>query len=313
MRSANFVEETTTSIAGTAGNGAITLTGIASVPRFSTVFGTQATTIRYVIEDTVGKRFETGIGSVADNVLTRTRPQVTWDGTVYDDSTPAPIAFGSAPASGNIKVRLSATAESQGAVLAGSNRTIASDSNWRDYAITNSVGWDNSGSGTALTANLEYYSCYQNLSAGLLDGVQFDVTAGVTGNMKLALYAVASNGLPGDKIADFNIASVTTSGIRTDTATGTWTPAGGVCLSPGWYYTAFISDVACSIRGYPSSGTFSLKSKTPLGRSNGYGWGNTVTSSGSYAAGLPATPAPTAMIGANKSLSVPWIGLRVTA
>ena len=38
MRAANYVEETTTSIAGTSGDGAVTLTQITSTPRFSTVF-----------------------------------------------------------------------------------------------------------------------------------------------------------------------------------------------------------------------------------------------------------------------------------
>ena len=71
MRSADYVEETTTSIAGTSGDGAVTLTAVTSKPRLSTVFGTQATTIRYVIEDTSSKKFEQGLGSVSSNVLTR--------------------------------------------------------------------------------------------------------------------------------------------------------------------------------------------------------------------------------------------------
>jgi len=312
MRSANYVEETTTSIAGAGGIGAVTLTAIASIPRFSTVFGTQATTIRYVIEDTVGKKMETGIGSVASNVLTRTRPQTTWDGTTYDETAPSAVAFGASPTSGNIKIRLAATAEAQGCVVPGVNRTIAGDSSWRDYPITNSVSWDNSGTTGTLTAGTEYYTCYQQLSAGLLDGLQFDVNTAVSGSMKLALYSVAHTGLPGSKILDFNDLSVSSTGLKTDTATGTWSPAGGFLMSSGWYYIGFISDVACGIRGYSSNGAPSIKSRTPLGRQGGYGWGNTVFVGGSYASGLPTNPAPATMLASLNALSVPWIGLRTT-
>jgi hypothetical protein len=312
MRSANYVEETTTSIAGAGGIGEVTLTAIASIPRFSTVFGTQATTIRYVIEDTVGKKMETGIGSVASNVLTRTRPQTTWDGTTYDETAPSAVAFGASPTAGNIKIRLAATAEAQGCVLPGVNSTIAGDAAWQDYPITNSVGWDNNGSTGTLTANTEYYTCYQQLSAGLLDGLQFEVRTAVSGSMKLALYSVAHTGLPGSKILDFNILSVASTGFKTDAATGTWSPAGGFLMPSGWYYIGFISDVACGIRGFGSQGSNSLKSRTPLGRHGAYGWGNTVTVGGSYASGLPSNPAPTTMILANTFLSVPWIGLRTT-
>ena len=106
MRAANFIEETTTSIAGTNGDGAVTLSQITSRPRFSTVLGTQNTTVRYVIEDTVIFKYESGIGHVSSNVLTRTKPQVTWDGTTYTDVGTTALQFGSSPTSGNIRVRM---------------------------------------------------------------------------------------------------------------------------------------------------------------------------------------------------------------
>jgi len=311
MRAANYVEETTTSIAGTSGNGAVALTAIASTPRFSTVFGSQATTVRYVIEDTVGKKFETGIGSVASNVLTRTKVQLTWDGTTYDDTTPSAIAFGSTPTSGNIRVRISATAEIVAPVIPSVNTTIAGDSNWRDYPITNIADWTGAGTGEALTADREYYTCYRLDSAGLLSGIQFEVTtAQASSNMKTALYSVGSNGLPGAKIVDFNVLATTTTGFDTDTTTGTWSPAGTPWLTPGWYYIGFINSHAVAIRGQTS--IESRVGRTPLGRHSSYGYGNTVFVAGSYATGLPASPAPTTLISASNLLSVPWIGLKVT-
>lgn len=313
MRSANFVEETTTSIAGTAGDGAITLTGIASVPRFSTVFGTQATTIRYVIEDTVGKRFETGIGSVAGNVLTRTRPQVTWNGTTYDDSTPAPVAFGSAPASGNIRVRLSATAESQGANMPGLNAAlVAAGGLFQQYPMTRTLRTQNSGSAGNLVAGTLYYWVYKLDHAGLLDGMAVDVmTAGGTG-LKLALYSLGTNGLPNEKIVDFNVISTSTTGERTDTATGTWAPAGPVWLQAGWYAVGGISDGACGLRGL--SPVTTAVTSSPFARAGGYGDSYMISiNSQSYAAGLPAVAslAGAALRGDNNSLCGAWVGLRV--
>lgn len=313
MRAADYVEMTTTSIAGTSGDGAVTCTAITSTPTFTLALGSGACQVRYVIEDTVNKKFETGIGSVASNVLTRSKVQITWDGTTWTSNAPSALQFGSTPTTGNIKIRLAATAESQGVAFAGVNSSITGDTTWRDYPISNNVGWDNGGSNNALTANTEYYTCYELTNAGLLSGIQFDCSSGVSGSMKVALYPVGTNGLPGTKIVDFNVFSVTATAVKTDTTTGTWSPAGPIALVPGWYYVGFISDVACGIRGFASSGSPGPKRRTPLGRQSGYGWGNTVSVAGNYTTGLPATPSPSTMIGGSNTLSVPWFGLKVQA
>lgn len=312
MRSANYVEETTTSIAGTSGDGAITLTSITNTPRFSTVFGTQATTIRYVIEDTVNKKFETGVGSVASNVLTRTLPQVTWDGTTYDDSTPAAVQFGSSPASGNIKIRMGATAESQGVVMAGRNNTVAGDTNWRDYPITSNVVWFGNGTSGTLTAGTEYYTCYELLTSGRLTGVQINVTTAVAlAGVKLSLYSCSQTGLPGAKLLDFNNLSGATTGYKADTTTGTWSPAGPMYLTAGWYYVGFIVDQAIAVSGSSGNGA---AHRSPICRQGGYGYSNTVSVAGNYATGLPSTPAPTTMLNpGSSSLAAPWVGLKVQA
>lgn len=312
MRSANYVEETTTSIAGTSGDGAVTLTAVTNIPRFSTVFGTQATTMRYVIEDTVNKKFETGIGSVASNVLTRTLPQITWDGTTYDDSAPSALQFGSSPTSGNIKIRMSAVAESQAANVPARQSTITGDTTWRDYPMSAVCGQTNSGTGNALTADREYYSVYKLETSGLLSGIQFDCTTGVaSSNMKIALYACGSNGLPGAKIVDFTTTSTASTAVKTDTATGSWTPAGPVWLTPGWYYIGFINSHTAAIRGF--GGISSNAKPTPLGRQSSYGYGETIYVAGSYSTGLPANPSPTTMLGSSNTLSSPWFGLKVVA
>lgn len=312
MRSANWIQETTTSIAGTSGNGAVTLTSIANTPRFSSAFGSQATTVRYVIEQVSTGRREAGIGSVSSNVLTRTRPQVTWTGSVWDDSTPSPLQFGATPASGDVLVSIAALAESLAPVMPGAN-SISGDATWRDYPITNNVAWNGNGSAGTLTADVEYYTCHRLDTAGLLTGVQFDCMVAVASSaLKLALYPCAHTGLPGAKIVDFNTLTTTTTGIKTDTTTSTWAPSGPVWLSAGWYFVGFMSGHAIGLRGFAGAGY--LVSRTPLGRHGAYGWGSTISVSGSYATGLPASPSPTTMMDpAANPLNIPWIGLRVEA
>lgn len=311
MRSANYVEMTTTSIAGSSGDGAVTCTAITSVPTFTLALGSGACTVRYVIEDTVNKKFETGIGSVAANVLTRTKPQVTWDGTTWADNAPSAIQFGATPTSGNVKIRMAATADNTVNPMPQPQTTIAGDS-WRDYPFCAALSFNaNNGSGAAITAAKEYYTAYKLDRSGTLLGFQYEVTSGVAGNIKAALYACGNNGLPVDKIVDFVTTSCTAAAIKTDTATGSWTPTTPPRLSPGWYYIGIICDVAPSIRCF----TGSLQGiPTPVGRKNGYGYARTLSIAGNYATGLPATPTLTggAMGDNGSGFSCPVYGLKVT-
>jgi hypothetical protein len=293
MRSADYVQETTTSIAGTSGNGAITLTAIAGSPRLSTVFGAQATTVRYVIEDTTLNKFESGIGSVAANVLTRVRPQVTWDGTTWTDgsaSAVAALAFGSTPAAGNVVVRLAATAEVQGIVIPQIQTQFGGDA-WRDYPTCANYMGVGAGNAMAVNANQIYHHLYKLDRAGNVNGIQLSVgTAGGT-NLKLALYSLGYNGLPDKKIVDFNLISSATTGVKTDTATGTWTPAGPVYLTPAWYVIAWIADAAIQLDGNWSGST--RRGRTPFGVNGGYGDSQVITVPATYASGLPAVASMT--------------------
>lgn len=316
MSSANFVTETTTSIAGTNGDGAVTLTQITGKPRFSSAFGTGARVVRYTIEDTVNKKYETGTGIVSSNVLTRTKPIVTWDGTTLSQSNSAsPLQFGSSPTSGNIEVRMGPTAESQGVTMPGRNSSIAGDANWRDYPVSGALlATGGNGTSYAMVANTEYYQMYRLDWAGALSGIQFQVGGATFGNIKTALYEVGATGLPVQKIVDFNVISFASTGVKSDTTTGTWTPAGPIWLEPGWYAVGVIADAAITLLG---SGTGGDKwGPTPLGRKNSYGYTGTIVNSGqSYSTGLPATPslgsATLSDPGANSSFASAWLGLKV--
>jgi hypothetical protein len=317
MSSANFIEETTTSIAGTSGNGAVTLTQVTGKPRFSSAYGTAARVVRYVVEDTANHYYEAGIGSVASNVLTRTSPQVTWNGTTYNQASAAtPLAFGSAPTAGNILVRIAATAESIGIVMPGRNSTISGDADYRDYPISAHIASANGGgAGQNTTAGTEYYSMYRLENGGALSGFQLPVN-GVTGtaNVKAALYDIGANGLPKQKIVDFNTFVVTTSGSKTDTAVSTWTPVGPLWLNPGWYAIGIISDNS-TLYIQNSGGGSNIVGPSPLGRANVYGYGTTIYVAGNYTTGLPAVPslgsASMAYPGGSSNLAYPWFGIKV--
>lgn len=312
MRAFNFVEETTTSIAGTGGNGAVTLSAISGMPRFSTVLGTAARMVRYIIEDTVNKKFESGIGSVASNVLTRSKPLTTWDGSTYADGsagTVAPLAFGSSPSTGDIIIRMGALAEAQAPVVPVQQSSIAGDNDWRDFPISDHIDWFGNGAQCDMVADREYYAYLRVSKAGVLKGVQFECTTNVSGsNVKLALYDIGHDGLPENKLVTFNTLATATTGIKRDTTTSTWSPASPLFLTPGWYVVGFIPSHAIKMR---SSSSGRQTTRTPLGRRDGYGDSDLLYASGSYSTGLPATPAPTNMGSVGNFNSNLWIGLKV--
>lgn len=311
MRSMDYVEMTTTSIAGTLGDGAITCTAIANTPTFTLAFGAGAATVMYVIEDVVNKKFEKGIGSVAGNVLTRTKPQLTWSGTVFVTNSVVALQFGSTPASGNVLVRMASLAENSMPATPQPQSLVAGDS-WRDYPFTAHLGANTgNGSGGALTISREYYAAFKVERAGSLAGFQFQVSTAAAGSLKAALYSCGFNGLPAQKIVDFVTTSVSTTGVKTDTATGSWNPTTPPYLTPGWYFLGYISDVACSLLAFNGN---LVASPTPLGRKDAYGYGNVLYIAGSYATGLPAVPALTGgtLLSNGVVGTLPMMGVKVT-
>ena len=100
--------------------------------------------------------------------------------------------------------------------------------------------------------------------------------------------------------------------LKTDTATGSWTPTGEVFLPVGWYAIGLISDGAPSLMN-STQGNATVQA-TPLGRKNNYGYGSFVWVAGNYTTGLPATANLTGGTIADAGAVVmhnPWIGLKV--
>ncbi len=311
MLEADFVEETTTSIASS-GAGAVTLTAITNKMRISTAFGTAAVNIPYVIYQVSTGKWETGMGNAASNVLTRTRPTATWDGSTYNTLAPSALTFTGSPTAGDILIRLAASANRRGQSAPARQTVIAGDSNWRDYPIGGDIKGDTNGASFTLVAAQEYYAPYLLNVAGILSGIQFEVMTLISAsNIKMALYNCGSDGLPGSKILDFVTTATATTGIKTDTASASWSPAGRRYVIPGWVYIGFIPSHAIAIRG--NNNADGHQSPTPLGRKDGYGQGGTANVAGNYAAGLPATPSlgSATMSSTAVTPGVPWFGLSV--
>lgn len=301
MRSANNVSETTTSIAGSNGDGAVTLTQRTSLPRYSTIYGTSARVVRYVIRQSDNTKFETGIGSMASNVLTRTLPLQTWDGTTWDDSSPAAIQFGSSPTSGSVLVEICALAENTGGNIMDVRQSALTPTSWTTYALSaHQIGYAN-GTGWTLTADREYAAPYRLDVPGRLTGAQFEVTTAVASSeLKWALFEPGSNGFPANKLVNFTTTSCATTGIKTDTAFS------NIYLTPGWYYVNFISGHTPSLRVTGSN----LGAQNPLGRADGYGSASKVYVSGNFTTGL-TDPGSFAGGTLDTGIRDVWFGLRV--
>jgi len=83
----NFVQETSL----TPGTGDVTLVAKLGFPRFLDAL-TANDTVEYSIQN--GSQWEAGLGTIlAGNILQRTTVYSTYDGTVYDDTSPTPITL----------------------------------------------------------------------------------------------------------------------------------------------------------------------------------------------------------------------------
>lgn len=320
MKLANFSRSTTTSIAGTLGNGAVTLSAITSVPTLMMGLGlaSGSRTVRYTIEQVSTKKIETGLGILTSaGVLTRSKVQVTWDGTTYRDGgaggAAVALQFGSTPTVEDVIVRLGPTAEQPSMALPSRSNVSISDS-WRDFPWSSHIAGNNNGGAGTLNTGVQAYSAFHQEHAGLLTGFQLEVMGTpTTTNLKVGLYEIGVDGMPGNMILQFNTMNVSTTGIKTDTATGTWTPGNAVWLTPGWYAFGYMVDANATFRcGY---GNMVIQHQSPFGRINAYGQGYHFYITRAYASGLQSAYDGTAGTwpsnGGSTNLHQVFFGLRV--
>jgi hypothetical protein len=294
----DYIEMTTTSIAGTSGDGAVTCVQQGDYPTTNDAFGTGSRVIEYVIEDQAAGKFERGLGVVANNVLTRTLPRVTWNGTTYDSTAPSALQFGATPSTGDVRIRISATPDSAYRAPAarredttGARWSSGSNVYWRtaDYQVINNGG----ASGTHATAT-EYYEAYYNDAPGRLLGFGAQVSTAVgASTFKLGIYEVGTDGLPGPALALSNALSSASTGLVVDETTGTWgVNAAPIHLNSGWYYIGRMFDTSgVALLKFPVSTVGFQSMRPPLGESSSnYGVirGLSKAAENSYGTGLPS-------------------------
>lgn len=318
MRAVNFVQQAASSIAGTNGDGAVTMEAITGSPTFAQA---GARSLRYVMEQKSTGTMESGLGSITAGVLTRAKPQVTWDGTTFKDGSGGvavtPLQFGSAPAAGDVVIRSAPTAEDRAPVLHARSSVVIGGEPWREYPISAHLHQANGGAAVSLVAGIQYYAVYRVETAGLLTGVQFEVMGAAVNpsNVRLGLYEIGVNGMPGSLLATFNPANTSTTGIKTDTAVNTWAPAGGVYLTPGWVVIGVLADAAVQLRC--GAGNLITQAPSPYGKTGAYGQGYVLSVSQPYSSGLQAAFPNAGQTwpgnGSANNLNNIWIGLKVAA
>ncbi len=302
MSAADYIEETTTSIAGTNGNGAVTLTQITGLPRFSHAFGTGTRMVEYVIEDRIALKFEKGLGTVTSNVLTRVTPNVTWDGTTWDDTAPAPYAFGSTPTTGNVRIRMAPTSDAAvrapHAIYAGTSGGNSLTSGGLAYFPSFHIPIAPLQTGMTVGTTLEYYFCFHNIVRGRCAGMGTSIQTGGAGGaaLKMGIYELGSDGLPGPCITRSASITATGTGVVVDATPGSWSVnTGPLRLNVGWYYIGLIGNDAAIVLHKNAQLAASIN-YTPLQGPNGYGFTAALskTMENSFATGLPSgTPTGT--------------------
>lgn len=263
----NWCKETTT----TTGTGTLTLSAVSGFPRISQAFPV-GERVSYALLNSSGEPIECGIGTVgASNTLERTIPRWTFSGGTLTLANAAAISLSgtitviAAAIAGSFAPTLPAVSSAASQRLIGSNHQSASGADAKALGNTNTV----------------FYVPFL-LEAGCdVDAFVINVTSQGAGNVRIGLYNVGANGLPGNKIIESADVSVATTGVKTGTFTRRYLP-------PGWYYIAIASKaIAVSVRSYTAAGML---------RSGPFGWNSfdgqiifaTETLSGGWT-DLPAT------------------------
>ena len=224
-----------------------------------------------------------------------------------------------------MRIRIAPLSDEFMTVPPGLNNTIGTDGlkAWQFSSHITCGG--NGNNGVSVRALLtEYYYPYFLNSRGAVDGFAIWIYAagGVSNGVKLGLYGIGNDGLPGNCITQANALAVNASGLITDTAPGTWAvTVGPIRLRPAWYYIGMMTN---DIVWQPTGATYNAVGGAtgvhpPTGRGGAYGWssGFKKTADNTYAAGLPTgkpnsgTNAYT-QIASNSGDGIPWVFLKLS-
>lgn len=219
-----WISKTTSTTGGT---GALTLTAATGFPSWSGYFGATGTrVVRYQIQegawDGSGK-YETGIGILAlsTGVLTRSRPTITWTGTVLDNTTPAALSFGTT----NVEVLLG---------VADGNFAFNSTLLSVDDIGMPSDNLYNLTTAAALGADVAIYFPFTWIGSGQVSQVGFRCTTAGTASaaVKIGFFDLEpTTAVGGAKL--INPVTITvgdTTGVKTAAVSGLWLPRGSTIV-----------------------------------------------------------------------------------
>lgn len=247
---ANGLKHTTTDT----GTGALTLAAVSGWPAFDDVLGTSGARImRYTILDTADVPVEGGVGTITLSTmsLARTKVEWCWDGSTYDNTSPAAVSLGS----GTKTVLCSPNADDFAASLAWMS-TLGDNigaTPFYAYSSITTYGLSNQ--------RIEYVPLWI-VKPGAVDRLSIRCTTGYTGgssSFNASLYEVGSDGRPGVRIADFgNLGSITA-------ATLTSTPTTAFWLGTRWVYLALLPQFSGGSGSPAVQAVSGIITPTPLG------------------------------------------------
>lgn len=291
---ADFVEMSASAIAS-AGAGDVTMAQIAGAqmggsytsgarPKFSTVFGTTARAVKYVIEDITTGAYERGIGYVnasGTDILTRAVVRETWTGSGLVRVGATPLAF--TASAQNVRVRIAPQSDDSTPAIP----QIASVWGTSSGLISGHYcHWNVSQTNTPTSA-WETYMPYLWQGTAEIDQIGVKVTTAVaSAGVKLGIYTMRPDGMPGVCVAHTNnnpLSCAATGFVSASMAASS--PGANVRLAPGWYWIGYVAS-SNSIAFASPHPYYQLQS--PAGFVSGVQNTAIYRNSGSYATGLPA-------------------------
>lgn len=229
----------------TGGTGNLTLTAAGGLALPSAAMVADSTIEYSIVEytdstlSTVSKA-ESGWGTISSgNVLTRSAPRTTWDGTTYTQAGVTALSFGTS----NVRVYVSPIAEA-GATAFPRRLDLSANYGPNGYVIGANLWTQTDLASVAILANRQYMTPLK-LEAGFpLTQIGAEVlTAAAGSTLHVAIASVnPTTGLPGRVIAAANALSSATTGIKMGSIASRM-------FAPGWYWQLFSSSSDISLRG----------------------------------------------------------------
>lgn len=237
---------------GTGGSSTITLASVTGFPQFTSAFGTSGTLfVDYQIAEYTDatfstlKNYEAGIGSLvlSTNVLTRTLPNVTYNGTTYNMVNPTALTFGNTAA--NFIITFGGASDTQKRGLSSTfNVTSAGSDIWQPFNTR--VTYDSNNSTFTLTNGNLLFIPVEYIYTKPITQVAVDVTTlAASSNLRMGIYDTdTATGGPVNLITEFTSGgaiATTATGFRAVTmASPFWTP-------PGFYWLCLQADNSTAV------------------------------------------------------------------